>query len=354
MAAAKKKKKNTAAEEAVLSKDNAASALQIESDNNAPVPESAVAPSVPQNPEAPKASEPAPEKNPENAGEKLAAEGPAAADKPESAEEKPATNEEPKTAEKPAPAPDGGKRVIKTSAQYSKSAEREKNIRKQVKKRKRRPVLLVLFLCSMLVLVAIVYNSLTREPENVQSEETGQVINTPPPAQIIVPTPTPVYEETEVTPQPEATEEPVPEATPEAQSEPVVEHSYQFFVEDISWEAARQRCQELGGYLAVISNSEELEQIITMAENYGVSHVWLGCHRVDGDLVWEHDGEYYYQWDSGEPSAYDYNDNVAEDYLMLWRHNGYWYYNDSRNDPCADYPAYYSGDMGFVCEFGSN
>lgn len=57
----------------------------------------------------------------------------------------------------------------------------------------------------------------------------------------------------------------------------------------------------------------------------------------------------FYAWDQGEPSYEDAYDGAAEDYLMLWNHNG-WVYNDSRNDPVADYPDWYSGTIGFVCE----
>ena len=45
------------------------------------------------------------------------------------------------------------------------------------------------------------------------------------------------------------------------------------------------------------------------------------------------------------------NDQVSEDYVMLWNNNG-WAYNDNRDDPCSDYPAFYSGTMGYICEFG--
>ena len=48
----------------------------------------------------------------------------------------------------------------------------------------------------------------------------------------------------------------------------------------------------------------------------------------------------------------DINDQVAEDYIMLWDNNG-WGYNDNRNDPIADYPEWYSGTVGFICEYGS-
>ena len=59
----------------------------------------------------------------------------------------------------------------------------------------------------------------------------------------------------------------------------------------------------------------------------------------------------YYPWDEGEPSYQDGYDGTAEDYLLLWYHNGRWVYNDSRNDPVGDYPAAYSGRVGYVCEF---
>jgi hypothetical protein len=36
---------------------------------------------------------------------------------------------------------------------------------------------------------------------------------------------------------------------------------------------------------------------------------------------------------------------------MIYRDGDEWYYNDNRNDPAADYPQYYSGTMGYVCEF---
>ena len=85
----------------------------------------------------------------------------------------------------------------------------------------------------------------------------------------------------------------------------------------------------------------------------GLSRVWLGCHRIDDQLVWENtDTVKYYPWDYYEPSYYDDYDGIAEDYVMLWYHNGRWVYNDSRNDPVADYPELYSGVMGYVIEYG--
>ena len=48
---------------------------------------------------------------------------------------------------------------------------------------------------------------------------------------------------------------------------------------------------------------------------------------------------------------YYYTGSGVEDYIMLWNNNG-WGYNDNRNDPIADYPEWYSGTVGFICEYG--
>ena len=62
--------------------------------------------------------------------------------------------------------------------------------------------------------------------------------------------------------------------------------------------------------------------------------------------------EGYFRWAKGEPTYVDNDDTGRhdEDYIMLWDHNG-WAYNDNRDDPCHDYPEFYSGTMGYVCEF---
>ena len=137
---------------------------------------------------------------------------------------------------------------------------------------------------------------------------------------------------------------------PAASAEPR-EHSYELIVEDVSWTQAAERCKELGGHLVTISDEDELNTVIQMAEEKGVPRLWIGCRRVNGELIWENEETGYEKWAKGEPSYVDINDQVAEDYIMLWDNNG-WGYNDNRNDPIADYPQWYSGTVGFICEYG--
>ena len=121
---------------------------------------------------------------------------------------------------------------------------------------------------------------------------------------------------------------------------------------DVSWTEAAERCKEMGGHLVTINSQEEFDTVVEMAEEAGVPRIWIGCHRVDGELVWENGETGIEVWAKGEPSYVDINDQVAEDYIMLWNNNG-WGYNDNRNDPIADYPEWYSGTVGFICEYGS-
>lgn len=225
------------------------------------------------------------------------------------------------------------------SVRYSNNLERERKIAEQVRKRRRRPVVFIGLLCAMLLVAAIIFNAMTRELRGSES-----IIGTPTPAETNT-LPTPI-----VVPTPDIEVISTPEPTTEVEPEPVKEHTYKIFVEDVSWTVAKQRCEELGGHLVTISDVDELKIVTDLAEQYGVTRVWVGCQRVNGELEWV-TGESitYYPWGRGEPSYVDSGDNVDEDYLLLWNHNG-WSYNDSRNDPVTDYPEMYSGNLAYVCE----
>ncbi|MBQ6366057.1 MAG: hypothetical protein IJI61_06565 [Oscillospiraceae bacterium] len=261
---------------------------------------------------------------------------------------------------------------------HKQNVEREKNITKEAKKRSAAPVILLLVLIVLLVLGTIVYTKVFEDirlngilpsrqtqqeeeltpaeleamaiaavtfppdmvfptPENEEAVNAGTIIPQPPAGSIVI------ISDTPVTPDPAQAQT---EETP-------VEHSYQFFTEDLSWTQAQQKCLSLGGHLAVVSSLEELNEITALASSNGIQKVWLGCHRENGELVWENNETVdFYAWGRGEPSLYDSGDNVAEDYLLLWYFNGAWVYNDSRDDPVHDYPQMYSGQIGYVCEFG--
>ena len=233
--------------------------------------------------------------------------------------------------------------------QYTRNVEREKKIAEDVKKRRRRPLAVILVLCALLIVVAIVFNAMLKDIQQIR----GKTTPTPAPTDVYLSTMAP-----EPTTDPndpyglfvEKPEKPETSAAPEESPAPR-EHGYELVVADVSWTEAAQRCQEMGGRLVTINDEEEFNTIIALAEEQGVPRLWIGCHRVNGQLVWEDGSTGYEVWAKGEPTYVDINDQVAEDYVMLWDNNG-WGYNDNRNDPIADYPQWYSGTVGFVCEYG--
>ena len=230
----------------------------------------------------------------------------------------------------------------KPPVQYVRSAERERKIAEEVKKRRRRPLAVILVLCAILIMVAIVLNAILKDYQ--EQSKVPEVLSTVDPFAAAIVSPIVSVETPEPTEDPYAAPPETPEPTP-------VEHGYKVIKQDCSWTEAQQACISMGGHLVVIDDQDEYNEVVAMAEAEGVTRVWIGCHRVNGQMVWEKETDGFIIWAKGEPTFVDTNDKVAEDYIMLWNNNG-WACNDNRDDPCKDYPQFYSGTMGFICELG--
>ena len=168
----------------------------------------------------------------------------------------------------------------------------------------------------------------SRREQEIQAQATA----TPEPTQAPTPTPTP-------------TPEPTPSPTPKGPR-------YVVYAENVSWTQAQQRCEELGGKLAVPMTEEEYNEIVRVCTSAKCNYVWLGAERqADGNWR-DTDGEMvtFFLWDEGEPSGIDVGDNAPENFLMMWRRDDGWYYNDSRENPLLDFYAFYGDNVGFVCQ----
>ena len=156
-----------------------------------------------------------------------------------------------------------------------------------------------------------------------------------------------------VTPTPGVTPEPTASPTPEATATPTGAR-YVAYREDVSWNEAVRRCEELGGTLAMPHDADELEEISRRAREIGLTYVWLGAARLDdgGDRWVTPEGEEvaYFFWGEDEPSYVDGGDGAAENYMLLWRIDEDWYGNDSRENPLQEFGYVYSGAIGFVCQ----
>ena len=245
------------------------------------------------------------------------------------------------------------------AVQYKLKTDRERKIAEEVKKRRRRPLAVILVLCAVLVMVAIIMNAMLKDWEKARKEPDPLLLTTPGKAEDdpYAVTPTPELEPIQFedfntsTPGPSVTMDigilpEIEEITPE--------HSYQVIKDNTSWTKASAACARLGGHLAIINDEAEFEEITRLADAQGLIYVWIGAHRVGGVEKWENGNDLtdgYVKWARGEPTYIDRNDQVAEDYIMLWKNNGDWVYNDNRDDPYSDYPDMFDGIIGYVCEF---
>ncbi len=228
---------------------------------------------------------------------------------------------------------------------------RQEQFAREIKQRRRRPVAAVLILCALLIFSAIVANTMLQGGITLRGSKPGDAGDD---ASGLVSVPTAPISETDQT---DGQDSPfdygslASETDTHGAGAQGKGHRYEVISSDMSWTEARDACREQGGYLAVISDEEEFNQIVQMVIDSGLSRIWVGCHRIDDTLVWENTDEVvYYPWDYNEPSYYDGYDGTIEDYLLLW-HNNRWVYNDSRDDPVADYPELYSGSLGYVIEY---
>ena len=231
--------------------------------------------------------------------------------------------------------------------------------------KKRVPLLFMLLLCLLLVIGIVVFSAMIKNIRSADHQEIDNYIEMednnpegdttiPIGDDVFIPTPEPSGNI------PEGTEHIDPGTPPETvvimsgTDQEQGESEYKAVKSDMSWEDAQKACKLIKGHLATISSHEEFEKIVSLADSEGLKYVWIGCHRDDrGNYVWEN-GETINiddlnAWGKGEPSFTD--NGEKEDYIMLWFFNGKWSFNDSASDPCSEYPADYSGKMGYICEF---
>ena len=163
---------------------------------------------------------------------------------------------------------------------------------------------------------------------------------------------TPAAAETTPTPAPTVpVETVVPTETPTPTPTPKPEPTYEVVKADVSWADAEAAAKAKGGHLVVIDSAEKWTRVAQLADESGLTYVWIGLYRADsGELAWVKDNiDPVYNWAAGEPSVRDTN-GAAENYVLIARRSDGWYYNDCIGDPAARYPQFYGGKTGYIIE----
>ncbi len=226
---------------------------------------------------------------------------------------------------------------------------------------KRRPLLVVLLLLAVLLIAAVVANILINAFSDRGSGAPDVSVVVPSAEPTEDPTVEAILSEEQIRQQAAEQEAQQQAAQNESENQAEVQveatpvpHTYEAIRADVGWLEAQQEAVTRGGQLVTVNTSEELQTVIQLATEAGFDKIWIGAHRVDGNIVWESGEEaVFYQWDAGEPSIYDYGDGASEDYVMLWNRNGQWVYNDSRENPLTDFYGMYGGRIGYVVEYGN-
>ena len=129
------------------------------------------------------------------------------------------------------------------------------------------------------------------------------------------------------------------------------QHTYAVIAGDVTWEEARQLAEERGGYLAAVTSQEEWDTVQALAEESGLTYLWLGGQAGgDGAFGWLTGEAFDFScWYPGEPSGSD-SDGTAESFLCMWKPDGAWSWNDQRDDIIAGNREA-AGKIGCVIEY---
>lgn len=119
-------------------------------------------------------------------------------------------------------------------------------------------------------------------------------------------------------------------------------HYYCYSFSDLScWEEAEAYCEQLGGYLAVISSEEENREFFSIMNNYGYESAYFGYtdNLCETSWYWVNgENSSYENWHSDEPNA----QSQSEDYAMFY----YKFDDGTWNDGTWD-----DNGVAFLCEW---
>ena len=115
-----------------------------------------------------------------------------------------------------------------------------------------------------------------------------------------------------------------------------------------TWEAAKQYCEEQGGYLATITSAEENEFLYQYLREFSYESAYFGLtdSKEEGVWIWDNgENVSYTNWHEDEPNS----ENPNEDYAMFY----FKYQDGTWNDGDFGGQTVNSGRV-FVCEWGES
>ena len=127
-------------------------------------------------------------------------------------------------------------------------------------------------------------------------------------------------------------------------------HTYKLYEDGLTWNAAKAKCEEMGGHLMTVTSSEEQKILESLLANGKKNIYWLGGYEVtEGQYAWVTGESFSYtNWYYGEPN----NTNGDEDSLTVYRANDFGKWNDlpsGGRTPESDFNSIQNS--GYICEW---
>ena len=123
------------------------------------------------------------------------------------------------------------------------------------------------------------------------------------------------------------------------------DHSFACFFGCASWEEAKEQCENMGGYLAVITSQEENDALFAFTRYCGYDNVYIGYSdsEEEGNWQWVNGEESSFtNWNDGEPNAFTENEDYA-----VFADTGAWC--DGEYTPRIE-----NGLVAFICEWDNS
>lgn len=137
------------------------------------------------------------------------------------------------------------------------------------------------------------------------------------------------------------------------------DHTYQYFEGGISWYDAKKKCEEMGGYLLVVSSEEEQKAIniyVEELEQLGKvtkQNIWLGSTIENNVLDWVAEKENTFtNWAQGEPNNVFGMQDCVMMYTSLSVNGSLGYWNDE-NGNGRNWDGFTVDKFGYICEWGN-
>ena len=128
------------------------------------------------------------------------------------------------------------------------------------------------------------------------------------------------------------------------------DHVYRVIDESLTWQQAKEKCEEAGGHLVTITSPEEQVAVETMLSEAGEKSLyWIGLIKADDVPTWISGEPFEYaNWNEGEPSSF------SEPYGDIYRvdnpYGNAFAWNDSAD--AGNGSSFHSMENhGYICEW---